>query len=265
VHASGWDLVAAFAAGLVAGVVNAIAGGGSVISFPALLWIGVRPVLASATNTVAMWPAQIAGAFGFRRDLRGMRPWWLALIAPTVVGGVAGAYLLLRTSNHLFDLLAPGLLLLATVLLWIQQPLSARLRRRAGEGSPRGEVHRPSARWWFLATAGLLAVATYGGFFGAGQSIVILAVLGLAGMEDFHQMNGLKNILSACINGVAAIYFIAKGILPWNLVLTMASGAALGGFSGATLAHRLGRERVRRVVIVIGLVATLVLLVRLDT
>ena len=260
-HVSIWDLAAAFGAGLVAGVINAIAGGGSVLSFPALLWIGVPPVLASATNTVAMWPAQISGAFGFRRDIRGTPWWWLALIAPSVVGGVIGAYVLLRTPNHLFDLMAPWLVLTATLLLAVQQRVSAALRRRA-PGEPRPAHQQPPLRWWLGVLAAQVVVAAYGGFFGAGQSIVILAVLGLAGLEDFHRMNGVKNILSACVNGVAAVYFVSRGILPWDLVGTMAAGGVIGGFFGATLAYRLGRERVRRVVVGLGLVATVALMVR---
>ena len=261
-HLSAWDLVAVFGAGLIAGIINTIAGGGSVLSFPALLWIGVPPVLASATNTVAMWPAQISGAFGFRRDIRGTPWWWLALIAPSVVGGVVGAYLLLRTPNHLFDLMAPWLVLTATLLLSIQPRVSSFLGRR-NTGPLRPATQVPPPRWWLAVVGAQVLVAAYGGFFGAGQSIVILAVLGLAGLEDFHRMNGIKNILSACINGVAALYFVGRGILPWDVVGTMATGAIIGGFLGANLAYRLGRERVRRVVVVLGIIATVTLVLRL--
>ncbi|MDQ3744212.1 MAG: sulfite exporter TauE/SafE family protein [Acidobacteriota bacterium] len=270
---------AAFAAGLI----NSIAGGGTLVSFPALLWTGRDPVLASATSTVALWPASLAGAYGFRREQKGGARLFLLFAAPSLAGGIFGAVLLLRTPSHTFARLVPFLILFATLLLAVQEPLSRRLRgaRREGGGARvderrgagvdvthgdgvnetsgvderGGAAHagETSRAWWAGALVFQFFVGVYGGYFGAGIGILMLAALGLLGFNDIHRMNALKNLLALCINGVAALYFVASGAVIWADVLVMTLAAVAGGYSGARLAYRLGRRFVRLAVIAIGL------------
>jgi uncharacterized membrane protein YfcA len=234
-------------AALFAGAINAIAGGGSLLTFPALIWIGRNPVIASATNTIAIWPAGISAAIGFRRDLATMQRWLLLLMIPSILGGIAGAVLLLKTPEQFFIRLVPFLVGGATLLFGIQEKLTEHL------------PHKDSRGWIVFAFVFQFAVSVYGGYFGAGMGIMMLAALGLIGLTDLHQMNGLKNILGLCINGVAAVYFVAKGAVVWSDVAIMATASIIGGFLGARLARKLGRKFVRIAVVIIGTVMTIVL------
>jgi uncharacterized membrane protein YfcA len=245
-------LVAAF----LAGAVNSIAGGGTLISFPALVWIGRDPVLANATNTIALLPGSLAGMLGFRRDLARTRRWMYLLMIPSLVGGAAGAYLLLRTSSRTFSALVPFLILGATILFALQEVIARRL------GSVARSHENPSAGWIVFVFGFQLLVGLYGGYFGAGIGILMLASLGLIGMTDLHQMNGLKNLLAICMNGVAAVWFALSGAVIWHDGLLMAIASIIGGFLGARMAHRFGREFVRVAVIAIGVVMTIAMLLR---
>jgi len=242
-----WKELVVASAAFAAGLINSIAGGGTLVSFPALLWTGRDPVLANATSTVALWPASLAGVYGFRRELKGGGARLFLLFgAPSLAGGVLGAVLLLRTPSETFARLVPFLILFATLLLAAQEPISRKLGR--AEGS------KPTRAWWAGATVFQFLVGVYGGYFGAGIGILMLAALGLLGFTDIHRMNALKNLLAICINGVAAVYFIASGAVIWSDVLVMTFAAIVGGYTGARLAYRLGRRFVRLAVIVIGLV-----------
>jgi uncharacterized protein len=245
-------LVAVVAA--AAGFVNAIAGGGSLLTFPTLVWIGIAPVTASATNTVGLWPGSFAGVIGFRRHLPD-RDVMVLLGAPSLVGGIIGAVLLLHTPQHIFEGLAPVLVFLATVLLAVQEPLAKRITRDSlvGERSPT-----------FVAAAVVfqLLVGIYGGFFGAGIGIMMLAALAILGLTDIHEMNGLKNLLAILINGVAAVYFFTQGAVQWTDAAIMAVASIAGGLGAARLAQRLGRRLVRQVVIGIGVAASISLLIK---
>jgi uncharacterized membrane protein YfcA len=238
--------VVIIAAAALAGMINSIAGGGTLLSFPALLWIGRDPVMANATNTIALWPASLAGVMGFRDDLRRVRRWlfWLAL--PSLAGGILGAVLLLHTSSKTFSHLVPFLILGATLLLASQELITRRLKALS-----RSDTH--SRRWIAAAFAFQFLVGIYGGYFGAGIGILMLAALGLMGLTDMHEMNGLKNLLAICINGVAAIYFASSHAVNWHDAAIMAAASIAGGFFGARLAKRLGRRFVRVFVVVIGL------------
>ena len=244
------------AAGVVAGMINSIAGGGTLVSFPALVWLGRDPVLANASNAVALWPGSLAAAYGFRRELSTVRRWLLLLIVPSLLGGAAGGWLLLRTPTSTFEQLVPFLILAATVLLAAQEMITKRL------GTVARAHQRPTAAWVAFVFVFQLIVGLYGGYFGAGMGILMLAALGLIGLTDVHQMNGLKNVLAVCINGVAAIYFTIAGAVIWKDVLLLAAGAIAGGLLGARLARRLGRVFVRRAVVVIGLTMTVALLLK---
>jgi uncharacterized membrane protein YfcA len=245
----------AFGAAFVAGAINSVAGGGTLVSFPVLIWLGLPSITANATSTVAIWPGSLGGMFGFRRELKEAEPRMFALIGPSLVGGIAGALLLRLTPSHTFDRLVPFLVLFATGLFMVQETVQRLLKTG-------GRTHS-GARWLAGALAFQLLVALYGGYFGAGIGILMLAALGIMGLSDIHQMNALKNLLALCINGVAALYFVWMRMVSWPDVVVMAIGAIAGGLGGAGVARRLGRVAVRRIVIGVGLVTTVVLLYRL--
>lgn len=247
---------AAAGAAFIAGAINSIAGGGTLISFPTLIWLGLPSVAANATNTVATWPGSVGGAWGFRRELRAGEPRMLVLVIPSLIGGVAGALLLRFTPPAIFDTLAPFLILFVTLLFMAQEPIQRRLKNSDARS-------RRSGRWLAGATVFQFAVALYGGYFGAGIGILILAALGILGYEDILQMNGLKNFLVVCINGVAAFYFIWARMVYWPYAILMAVAAVAGGYSGSGVARRAGARTVRRVVIGIGFAMTLSLAIKL--
>jgi uncharacterized membrane protein YfcA len=245
-----------FAAGTIAGAINSIAGGGTLISFPALVWLGRDPVIANATNTVAIWPGSLAGAIGFRKELGTVPRWLLLLILPAMLGGAVGAYLLMRTPSATFQRIVPFLILGATVLLAAQEMITRhfKIAGRAHENPTRG--------WVVFVFLFQFVVGIYGGYFGAGIGILVLAALGLIGLTDLHQMNGLKNVLAIGANGVAAIYFVLAGAVVWRDAIIMAAGTMLGGYIGARIARRLGRNFVRAFVVVIGLVMSVAMFLK---
>lgn len=234
-----------FAAAFAAGMINSVAGGGTLLSFPALIWLGRDPIIANATSTVALWPGSLGGLLGFRRELQSSRRWSLWLAIPSLLGGAIGAFLLLRTPSGTFAMIVPYLILGATLLLAAQEQITKKLRLSSPE--------RPSRAWWTGALFFQFLVGIYGGYFGAGIGILMLAALGLLGLTDIHEMNGLKNLFALLINGIAAAYFIVSGAVIWIDVLVMAMAAILGGYFGAGVARRLGRRFVRLVVILIGI------------
>ena len=234
-------------AAFAAGAINSIAGGGTLLSFPALVWIGVNPVMANATNTFALWPGSFAAMIGFRRELANVRRWLLLLTIPALLGGATGGVLLLHTSMATFTRLVPFLILGATLLLAGQELITRRL------GVLAHAHENPTAGWITIVAVFQFLVGIYGGYFGAGIGILILAALGLIGLTDMHEMNGLKNLLAICINGVAAIYFAWSGAVLWKDGFIMAIAAIIGGYLGARVARHLGRTFVRRAVVVIGL------------
>lgn len=249
-----WGHLVAGLAAFAAGAINALAGGGTLVSFPALLWAGVPPITANATNTVALWPGLASSTFGFRNDLRHADRALIALGLVSLVCGGMGAAVLLNTPEDVFETLAPFLLLAGTLLLAVRRPA------RRGHGGT--EPHR-TPPWWAVAIAIQAAIAAYGGYFGAGMGILILAQLSLLGFGDMHRMNALKNFYSFCIKAAAVVYFAAQGAVAWSIAIVMAVAAVAGGFLGARLAYRWGRERVRAAVVVIGVLMSLSLLLRL--
>lgn len=250
-----WQGSVVFAAAFIAGMINSVAGGGTLVSFPALVWVGLDPVIANATSTVGIWPGTVGGILGYRREMSGSQRWIRLLIVPSLAGGVAGALLLLRTPSKVFASIVPYLILFATILFAVQEPITRRLR-----GTDEKPAARSTDRWWIGAILFQFGVAVYGGYFGAGIGILMLAALGILGLTDIHQMNGLKNFLGFAINGIAAFYFIASGAVSWTGAIIMAAGAIAGGYGGAGLARKLGRRFVRRSVIVIGLAMAVSLL-----
>jgi uncharacterized membrane protein YfcA len=240
-----WQETIIFVSAFAAGMINSVAGGGTLLSFPSLIWIGRDPVIANATSTVALWPGSLGGLFGFRRELQSSNRWSLWLGVPSLIGGAIGAFLLLRTSSSVFSQIVPYLILGATLLLAAQEQIMKKLSLSGPQ--------RPSRRWWIGALFFQFLVGIYGGYFGAGIGILMLAALGFLGLTDIHEMNGLKNLFALLINGIAAIYFILSGAVIWIDILVMATAAVLGGYFGAGVARRLGRRRVRRIVVLIGI------------
>jgi uncharacterized membrane protein YfcA len=249
-----WKHGVVLVAAVAGGFVNSIAGGGSLLTFPTLVWVGIPPVTASATNTVGLWPGSVGGVVGFRRHLP-ERPVIVLLGVPSLIGGIVGAVLLLHTPQHVFEGLAPVLVFLATVLLAVQEPLARRISRGSLVGERTPGFAAPAVVFQFL-------VGVYGGFFGAGIGIMMLAALAILGLTDIHEMNALKNLLAIAINGVAAVYFVTQGAVLWTDAALMAAGSIAGGLAAAVLAHRLGRRLVRQAVIAIGIAASVSLLLK---
>jgi uncharacterized protein len=251
------DYVLIVLSALVAGVMNSIAGGGTLLTFPALVGIGVPPIVANATSTVALWPGVAGSLWGYRRELSGVRQWAISIAVPSALGGIAGALLLLVTPADRFDRLIPWLVIGASVLFTAQRPLMRHLKRSEPDGDPGHEPARPSLPvlvYQFL-------VSVYGGYFGAGIGILMLAALGYMGFTNIHRMNGLKNWGALCINLVAAVTFTVSSVVDWRVALAMATGATIGGYGGSRLAQRVRQEYVRRAIVVIGFGSGLWLLV----
>ena len=236
------------AASTVAGVMNAMAGGGSFISFPAMLGMGVPPVQANATNTVALWPGQLASLATLRGDVR--RDLVLSIVLTCVAGGVSGAEVLLHTEQRTFLHLIPWLILGGTLLFGMSGPVSKRLRSRAGV-RPAGEVVPIPALPLALA---LFPVTFYIGYFGAGGGFLVMTVLALFGMEEMHALNAMK-VVAACASNLCAILtFIVKGAVEWHFCLISMVFAAAGGYVGARLAKRVNGNVLRAIVVATGCV-----------
>ena len=240
-----------FVVGFLASAINAIAFGGSLVSFPTLIWLGIPPIIANATNTAAVWPGSLGAVWGYRREIAHTAPRMYWLILPSIAGAIAGAMLLRITPPQLFARLVPALIFFATLLFMAQ----GRIQRSLNVASD----HHGSA-WFAAAMIFQCLVSVYGGYFGAGMGILMLAAFAILGHDDIHQMNGLKNLLGVFINAVAAAYFLLAGMVRAQDAIVMACGAVLGGVAAAGLARRMGRTAVRRAVIVIGFAMTLALL-----
>ena len=241
-----------FVAAAIGGAVNSVAGGGTLLTFPAIVWLGVPPLIANATSTVALWPGALGSMWAYRGELRGARRWVVWFTIPSLAGGAFGAWLLLHTSADRFDAIVPFLVLGATLLFVVQRPLTRWLSPATAEfPGPAPLPPRPAP--WVLGAQ--FAVGVYGGYFGAGIGILMLAVLGAMGMTNIHRMNGLKNWGAMCMNGVAALAFVLSGLVNWPVAIAMAAGGLAGGYTGARLALRAGPLWVRRAVVLIGLLA----------
>ena len=231
---------------------NALAGGGTLLTFPSLVFLGMPAIQANATSTVALLPGAASSMAGYRREVAAHRSWLKTLLLPSLAGGALGSVLLLLTPEKAFARLAPYLVLFAT-LLFLFQVVSSRRRDGAAPPAP------PGLERWAAAWALQFGVAVYGGYFGAGIGILMLVILGYLGLEDIHAMNGLKNFFGICINSVAAGYFILRGAVVWPAALVMVVGATAGGFLGAHFARRIGKEKARIAVVAIGFLITIIL------
>lgn len=247
-----------FVAALIAGIINSVAGGGSFVTFPALLFSGIAPIAANATNTCAVWPGTVASAVAYRRG-NAYTPEAHRILPPLmivgVLGGALGAHILLRTPQRTFTKLIPWLLLGATLVFLLSGRLSKWMRSQLGRRASRvpgsAEFRTPGA----LLIGGLfieLLLSIYIGYFGAGVGILILALLALLGIENVHTMNAMKTLLVSVVNGVALLTFIIGHRIVWPEAVVMVVGSALGGYAGAHFAQRTNPHRVRGVVIAVG-------------
>jgi len=253
---SGFELALAGLAAIAAGIINAIAGGGTLISFPALVALGVPEVAANITNTVALCPGYLGGSLAQREDLRGQgRRLWL-LLPVAIIGGICGGILLLLVSAQVFRILVPFLILFASLLLAVQDRVQDWIIRHAGKKESDDYGVKKA-----LVPVGLTAV--YGGYFGAGQSVIILSVLGLFVRDTLTRLNALKQCITLGSNVAAAVYFLFSGMIVWPVALVMAAGALFGGAIGGKIAGRINPDHLRWTVVIIGVSIGILLLVRL--
>jgi uncharacterized protein len=259
-----WQAIFLFFAALLGGTLNSVAGGGSFISFPALLFTGVPPIAANATNTVALWPGTVASTWAYRKELNEYRAQLPILSIVSLTGGLAGALLLLATPEATFETLIPWLLLVATLLFTFGWKVVAILRKKFGKKAPAptndAEKLAPdikqSPRQAIATAAFQFIVAIYGGFFGGGIGIIMLALFTLLGMTNIHAMNGLKTLLASAINGVAVVTFVIAGAIVWGPGAVMIAGGITGGYGGAYFAQKLDPRIVRGAVIFVGFAMT---------
>lgn len=244
--------LAVFVAGIAAGMINTIVGSGTLVTFPTLLAVGLPPVTANVSNALGLVPGSLSGAWGYRRELRGQGPRMLWLAPATTIGAIVGALLLLRLPSAAFDAIVPVLIALGVLLVVFGPALNRRLqRRRAHETGS----ERPPWVW-----AGVLGTGVYGGYFGAAQGVLLMAIFGIGIDDDVQRHNALKNVLSALVNAVAAVVFIIVAHIDWTVAGLLAVGSALGGQLGATIGRRLPPAALRVVIVVVGVTAIITFL-----
>jgi hypothetical protein len=245
------DLVV-LVAGFLVGVINAIGGGGMLIGFPVLLLFGMPALAANATANVIVLSGQITSSFGYRKYIKVLPKSYLWLILPTAVGAAIGAYILRRTSNSSFELIAPILIIIAVLLFAYQPYIHARIYRQAGVE----RKYSGPKLWVFIA---IFPLAIYGGYFGAGFGLVMLAILSLTRLTNIHEMNGLKNLTAIAISGVSILVLYSSHLINWRYALAMGVGTAIGGYVGARAAQRFSFKAIRIFVVIIGLITAVYL------
>lgn len=249
-------LFGAFIAAFLAGAINSVAGGGSMISFPILIALGVPPIIANATNTVGIWPGALGSIWGFRPELARIPKAYRLLLIPALMGSALGAFLLRLTPASLFEHVVPWLLLFATILFIIQAPIRDRLML----------MTRKDGKNWtrvMLVVFLQVGVSIYGGYFGAGMSILMLSILGIMGMTDILEMTAMTSLLSLAINGIAGIIFVFCGLVSFPYAAVMAMGAILGGYGAVGVARKVGKDWIKRFVILVGLSLAVVMFYKL--
>jgi uncharacterized protein len=238
--------VLVLAAGVFAGAINTIVGSGTLVTFPVLLAVGYGPVTANVSNTLGLVPGSVSGAIGYRAELAGQRGRVFVLASASLLGGITGAVLLLSLPSSAFEAIVPVLIALALVLVVLQPRLSRALAARREQVRPHGGP---------LLWSGVFGTGIYGGYFGAAQGVILLALLGITIPEDLQRLNALKNVLAALVNGVAAVVFLAFATVAWQPALLLAVGSAAGGQLGARIGRSLSPAVLRGVIVVVGLAA----------
>ncbi|MBT2225845.1 sulfite exporter TauE/SafE family protein [Nonomuraea sp. NEAU-A123] len=241
-----WEAVAVFAAGIAAGAINAVVGSGSLITFPALVAIGIDPVVANVSNNIGLVPGSFTGAYGYRAELAGQRERLLRLGPASAIGSLIGGILLLFLDPSVFKVVVPVLIGLSCVLVVVQPKLSGWLSARREEADPHGGV---------VLWLGVLGAGIYGGYFGAAQGVLLIGLLGSFLTEPLQRVNAAKNVLALIVNGTAAVLFILIAHVDWWAVLAVAVGATLGGFIGAKVGRRIPAPVLRGIIVCVGIVA----------
>jgi len=247
-------------AGAIGGAMNAVAGGGTMVTFPSLIWAGLDPMTANMTSTVALFPGMPVGIWSFRRHLKELTTWLKVLAPISLLGGLAGAILLLKAGSGVFNAIVPWLLLMATVLLMVNGVVQRWMKKNLA-GKEGADIHKapPLKLWSILFLAG---VAVYGGYFGAGIGIMALAAMGLLGLTNINEMNALKVVLCMLMNFAAVVWFIiGKGVV-WDHALALMVGSMLGYWGGSHLAQRIPAAYVRGIAVAIGLVISIELFLK---
>lgn len=242
------------AAGIAAGIINVVAGAGTLITFPVLLALGVPPVTANVSNTVGLVPASISGAYGYRRELRGQWPSVIRMATLSGAGGLAGGAALLLLPADNFSVIVPFLLLIAAILAAIQPRVAAFVRRRSTD-----EAVNATRPLTFGLVLGVFLTGIYGGYFGAAQGVVLLALLGILWSTDLNRANGAKNVLAGVANVISAVLFIAMGIVNWQIAVLVGVGSAIGGWIGSRIGRKLPASILRAILVVVAVVAAIVL------
>ena len=244
------EALAIFAAGIAAGAINAVVGSGTLITFPVLVALGYQPLIANVSNNIGLVPGAVAGVYGYRRELDGQRSRVVRLGAFSVLGGIAGATLLLALPASAFDAIVPALIAVALVLVVAQPRIERALAHRP---EPKGE-HGVALR------SAIAASGVYGGYFGAGQGILLMGILGIGLRDRLHRLNGLKNVLAGLVNAVAGVIFVFAADVDWGVAGLIAAGSILGGLGGSHYGRRLEPNVLRALIVVVGLVAIVRLL-----
>jgi uncharacterized membrane protein YfcA len=242
-----WDAIAIFAAGVGAGTINAVVGSGSLITFPTLVALGYPPLVANVSNNIGLVPGSLSGAYGYRRELSGQQTRLRRLVPASFLGSLIGSILLLSLPSDLFDSVVVVLVAVALVLVIVQPWIARRLAARPGD-------HRRASVTPVLATLVCLA-GVYGGYFGAAQGIILMALLGIFLDDHLQRLNACKNVLALTVNAVASVVFILSTEVDWGVVALIAAGSTIGGQFGAGVGRRLDPRLLRAVIVTVGLVA----------
>ncbi|RLV48820.1 sulfite exporter TauE/SafE family protein [Nocardioides mangrovicus] len=250
-----WEAVAVLLAGVAAGTINAVVGSGTLVTFPTLLACGLPPVLANVSNNIGLVPGSLSAAVGYRRELAGQRQRVLRLGSASLLGAAVGAVLLLVLPSSAFDDVVPALIALGVLLVVFGPLLQRRVAARAAARGGRGE----HGVWWVWPA--VLGTGVYGGYFGAAQGVLLLAILGIGVDDDLQRLNGAKNVLAFVANGVAAVVFLFAAHVDWVVVALIAAGSVIGGQLGSVIGKRLPPLVFRTVIVVVGVVAIVALLV----
>lgn len=248
------DGIIIVSAGIAAGIINVVAGAGTLITFPVLLALGIPPVTANVSNTVGLVPASISGAYGYRRELRGQWPSVIRMAVLSGVGGLAGGAALLLLPADNFSVVVPFLLVIAAILAAIQPRVAAFVRRRSTDDA--GSATRSLT---LGLVVGVFLTGVYGGYFGAAQGVVLLALLGILWSTDLNRANGAKNVLAGVANVISAVLFIAMGIVDWQVAILVGVGSAIGGWIGSRIGRKLPAAILRAILVVVAVVAAIVL------
>jgi len=240
-------------AGLITGLVNSVAGGGALILYPILFGLGLPPIMTNATIATSIWPAALSSAFGYRKQLKKLPKFYFLILVPCLAGSIIGATILRHTPDKYFKEIVPWLVVMAVVLLALQPLIHDKLKKKLKKTKKMNPLS-------FIAILiAVFGVAIYGGYFGAGFGIIMLALLGFTKLSDIHQMNGLKNLSGVSISLIASLYFIHYHLVDWHYIPPILIGAIAGGFIGSTYSHKLPTNLIRKIIIISGIVVAVYL------